>query len=107
MAVNIYLVFFHHWNTHQLQGLDRKYFVVCYGVSLIPATVYLFIETNDRGKIYGGAIVSQICAPRSCMRADLPQLWCWVAREWDFLRIAVLYVFMWYVLINPSVALCN
>ncbi|KAI4226765.1 MAG: hypothetical protein LQ349_006830 [Xanthoria aureola] len=78
MAVNIYLVFFRSYNTKQLRGLDHKYFVACYGFALVPSIIYLFINTRDRGKIYGGAI-----------------LWCWVSREWSFLRIAVLYVFMW------------
>lgn len=58
MAVNIYLVFFRSYTTRQLRALDRKYFVACYGFALIPAIIYLFIETKDRGKIYGGAVVS-------------------------------------------------
>ncbi|KAL8686574.1 MAG: hypothetical protein Q9218_007008, partial [Villophora microphyllina] len=78
MAVNIYLVFFRGYSTKQLRSLDHKYFIACYGLSLIPAVTYLFITTEDRGKIYGGAI-----------------LWCWVSKPWSFLRIAVLYVFMW------------
>ncbi|KAL8678366.1 MAG: hypothetical protein Q9186_005260 [Xanthomendoza sp. 1 TL-2023] len=78
MAVNIYLVFFRSYNTKQLRSLDHKYFIACYGLSLIPAIIYLFIETKDRGRIYGGAV-----------------LWCWVSNKWSFLRIAVLYVFMW------------
>ncbi|KAL8662029.1 MAG: hypothetical protein Q9202_005083 [Teloschistes flavicans] len=78
MAVNIYLVFFRGYNTKQLRGLDHKYFVACYGLSLIPAVAYLFIATEERGKVYGGAV-----------------LWCWIADDWAFLRIAVLYVFMW------------
>ena len=59
MAVNIYLVFFRSYNTRQLRALDRKYFVACYGFALIPAIIYLFIETEGRGKIYGGAVVSK------------------------------------------------
>ncbi|KAL8883442.1 MAG: hypothetical protein Q9192_007164 [Flavoplaca navasiana] len=78
MAINIYLVFFRSYNTKQLRGLDHKYVIACYGFALVPSIVYLFVETKDRGKIYGGAI-----------------LWCWVSNEWSFLRIAVLYVFMW------------
>ncbi|KAL8788525.1 MAG: hypothetical protein Q9195_007264 [Heterodermia aff. obscurata] len=49
-------------NIQQLRGLDRKYFVACYGLSLIPAIVYLFVDTKDRGKIYGGAIVGRMIA---------------------------------------------
>lgn len=64
MAVNIYLVFFRSYNTRQLRGLDHKYFIACYGLSLIPAIIYLFMETKDRGKIYGGAVVSISSAHR-------------------------------------------
>ncbi|KAL8639589.1 MAG: hypothetical protein Q9226_008856 [Calogaya cf. arnoldii] len=58
MAVNIYLVFFRSYNTKQLRSLDHKYFVACYGFALVPSIIYLFINTKDRGKIYGGAILS-------------------------------------------------
>ena len=58
MAVNIYLVFFRNWSTRQLRGLDHKYFIACYGISIIPAIFLLFVETKERGKVYGHAIVS-------------------------------------------------
>lgn len=61
MAVNIYLVFFRGYNTRQLRGLDHKYLIACYGLSVIPAIVYLFIKTKERGKMYGGAIASIPC----------------------------------------------
>lgn len=68
MAVNIYLVFFRGYNTKQLRGLDRKYFIACYGISLIPAITYLFINTKERGKIYGGAVVSTLTStPGDCI----------------------------------------
>lgn len=59
MAVNIYLVFFRGYNTKQLRSLDHKYFIACYGLSLIPAVAYLFVTTEERGKVYGGAVVSR------------------------------------------------
>lgn len=65
MAVNIYLVFYRGYNTRQLRGLDRKYFIACYGLALIPAIIYLFIETKERGKIYGGAVVSKSFSHRA------------------------------------------
>ena len=97
MAVNIYVVCFRNYITNQLKSLDHKYFIACYGLSLIPAITYLFINTKERGRIYGGAVVS--LAPSSTPLASLTiaQLWCWVSRDWDFLRIAILYVFMWSV----------
>ncbi len=58
MACNVYLTFFHKFNATQLRGLEWKYFVVCYGLPLIPAITYLCINNSSRGKIYGPATVS-------------------------------------------------
>ena len=58
MACNVYLALFHHYNTDLLRPLEWKYFLFCYGVPFIPAFVFLFIETNSNGKVYGDAIVS-------------------------------------------------
>lgn len=57
MALNVYLIFFHKYTVQQLRAMDWKYLVWCYGASFVPAFVYIFIETNSRGKIYGPAIV--------------------------------------------------
>jgi len=58
MACNVYLTFFHKFNADQLRALEWKYFLVCYGLPLVPAIVYLPIATQARGKIYGPATVS-------------------------------------------------
>ncbi|EAW24224.1 putative cAMP receptor-like protein [Aspergillus fischeri NRRL 181] len=81
MACNVYLTFFHKYNSEQLRQLEWKYVLFCYGPPFIPAFVYFFIETEARGKVYGSAI-----------------LWCWVSRPWDFLRIAVFYGPVWFVI---------
>ncbi|KAH1270026.1 hypothetical protein KXX33_008997 [Aspergillus fumigatus] len=81
MACNVYLTFFHKYNSEQLRQLEWKYVLFCYGLPFIPAFVYFFIETEARGKVYGSAI-----------------LWCWVSLPWDFLRIAVFYGPVWFVI---------
>lgn len=57
MAVNIYLAFYHHYSGKDLKRLEKWYFVVCYGLPLIPAVVLLCIKTEERGRIYGAAVV--------------------------------------------------
>ncbi|OJJ33072.1 hypothetical protein ASPWEDRAFT_43129 [Aspergillus wentii DTO 134E9] len=81
MACNVYLTFFHKYNSEQLRRLEWKYVVCCYGLPFIPAFVYFFIETRERGRIYGSAI-----------------LWCWVALSWDYLRIALFYGPVWFII---------
>jgi hypothetical protein len=57
MAVNIYLAFYRHYSGKDLKRLEKWYFVVCYGLPLIPAVVMLCIKTEERGPIYGSAVV--------------------------------------------------
>ncbi|KAL3469866.1 hypothetical protein BJX99DRAFT_240519 [Aspergillus californicus] len=82
MAFNVYLTFFRKYNSEQLRRLEWKYVTLCYGLPFSPAFVYFFVTTRSRGKVYGSAI-----------------LWCWVAPSWDFLRIAVFYAPVWFVII--------
>lgn len=60
MACNVYLTFFHKYNSERLRQLEWKYLVFCYGIPFIPAFTYLFIESRTRGAIYGSATV---CLP--------------------------------------------
>ena len=82
MAVNVYLALFQGWTAQRMRALEWKYFAGCYGAAFIPAFVYLFINTNSRGRVYGPAL-----------------LWCWVSPNWDFLRVATLYGIVWVAII--------
>lgn len=57
MAFNVYLTFFHQYNSSQLRKLEWKYFSLCYGVPFISAFVFLFIDVRDKGSMYGSADV--------------------------------------------------
>ncbi|KAI9707382.1 MAG: hypothetical protein M1836_000343 [Candelina mexicana] len=81
MACNVYLTFFRKYTASHLRALEWKYIVACYGIPLIPAFVYEFIDTKARGKVYGSAT-----------------LWCWISVQWDFLRVAVFYGPVWIVI---------
>ncbi|PLB33397.1 putative cAMP receptor-like protein [Aspergillus candidus] len=80
MACNVYLTFFHKYNSERLRQLEWKYLLFCYGLPFIPAFTYLFVVSESRGAIYGSAT-----------------LWCWVSDSWDFLRIATFYGPVWFV----------
>ncbi|OBT66779.1 hypothetical protein VE03_04004 [Pseudogymnoascus sp. 23342-1-I1] len=82
MAFNVYLTFFHRYSASQLRSLEWKYLLICYGVPLIPALVFVFTGTEDRGRIFGSAT-----------------LWCWITVEWNALRIAIFYGPVWVVLV--------
>lgn len=59
IAINVYLTLFRKYNAQQLKSLEWKYHVMCYGLPFVVALVYLFIETNQKGKIYGPATVKK------------------------------------------------
>lgn len=58
MSLNVYLTFFHRYSGNQLYALERYYIAINYGVPFVPAVIYLLIEGNDRGPMYGDATVS-------------------------------------------------
>ncbi|KAJ9650317.1 hypothetical protein H2198_010372 [Neophaeococcomyces mojaviensis] len=82
MACNVWLSFFRSYDATALRRLELKYLLACYGLPFIPAFIYLFVTTHERGRVYGPAV-----------------LWCWVAFEWDFLRVATFYGPVWIVIL--------
>ncbi len=57
MAINVYLTLFKKYNALQLKALEWKYHLMCYGCPFLVAFVYIFIDTESRGQIYGSAVV--------------------------------------------------
>lgn len=58
MACNVWLSFFRAYDTSALRRLEWKYIVACYGVPFIPGFIYIFVNTQERRKVYGAAVVS-------------------------------------------------
>ncbi|KAG9231112.1 G-protein-like protein coupled receptor [Amylocarpus encephaloides] len=86
MAVNVYLVFFHRYDSHRLKRLYWVYGVVCYGLPFIPAMFCLFYRTHKRGKMYGNAT-----------------LWCWIDGNWAPVRIYSYYAPIWIAILMALV----
>lgn len=61
MALNVMLVFFHHYNSRQLRRLEKWYIGFAYGVPFLPAFIYIVVEKVTRKRIYGPATVSGQC----------------------------------------------
>ncbi|OMP86829.1 Cyclic AMP receptor-like protein A [Diplodia seriata] len=82
MALNVYLTFFKNYNSVDLGGLELRYFVTCYGVCFVPALIYLVLDHSRlQTGIYGDAL-----------------LWCWVSKDWEWMRIAFFYGPVWVVI---------
>ncbi|EXJ54668.1 hypothetical protein A1O7_10009 [Cladophialophora yegresii CBS 114405] len=82
MACNVYLSFFRQYDALKLRGLEWRYLAACYGIPFLPAFVFLFVNSGDRGKVYGDAV-----------------LWCWVTTKWNALRIATFYGPVWLIIL--------
>lgn len=58
MALDTYLVVFYHFDAHTLHKLETKYIAAITTLTFIPAFIFLFINTPERGSIYGSQTVS-------------------------------------------------
>ncbi|KAF4541843.1 G-protein coupled receptor [Lasiodiplodia theobromae] len=82
MALNVYLTFFKNYNAIDLRNLELRYFIASYGICFIPALIYLALDQSSlKMGIYGDAV-----------------LWCWVGRDWEWMRIAFFYGPVWVVI---------
>jgi hypothetical protein len=71
MAINVYLTLFKKYNAQQLKALEWRYHVMCYGGPLFVALVYVFINTPERGRIYGPATVITALQANQHLAADI------------------------------------
>lgn len=104
MAINVFLVFFFRASPDSFRRWWWVYCIVCYGGPFIIALSLLFVRKAGRGPVYGGATVSDRTTLRSSSltpNAKLIlmtwrcQIWCWVDREWDEIRIYTYYMLIW------------
>ncbi|KAK3984964.1 hypothetical protein QBC44DRAFT_300154 [Cladorrhinum sp. PSN332] len=78
MAVNVFLIVFRNYEAQALKRLEWKYAIVITLFTFIPAFVFLFINTEEKGPFYGGVT-----------------LWCAIAPKWVLFRIVAYYVPIW------------
>ncbi|KAF3016175.1 hypothetical protein E8E14_010146 [Neopestalotiopsis sp. 37M] len=89
MAVNVYMVFFFAANPKSFLRYWWAYFIVCYGIPLIPSLVLLLVQGKASARIYGNATI-----------------WCWIDQRWTSLRIWTYYLPIWVcILLSSSIYL--
>jgi len=57
MAIDVYLIVFHRYDTDSLKRLEWKYMVGITIITFVPALVFLFIRTDEKGPMYGSVTV--------------------------------------------------
>ncbi|USP82638.1 hypothetical protein yc1106_09912 [Curvularia clavata] len=77
MATNVFLVFFNGYDAQQLRHLEKWYFALSYGIPGIPVLAYVILGRTGH-KIIGSAT-----------------MWCWVAVDVEWMRIAFFYAPAW------------
>ncbi|OTA55470.1 hypothetical protein K449DRAFT_311651, partial [Hypoxylon sp. EC38] len=85
MAVNVYMVFFFSANPNSFLRYWWAYFIVCYGIPLIPSLWLLIAHGGDGHNVYGNATI-----------------WCWIDKDWSNLRIYTYYLPIWVCIILSS-----
>lgn len=85
MAVNVYLTFYYKFDAQKLRKMEVPYLCLCYGIPFVVALTFIFIKTEEKGRMYGNAI-----------------LWCWISNDWDIFRIATFYGPVWYAHNSPA-----
>ncbi|KAK5652155.1 hypothetical protein OQA88_10797 [Cercophora sp. LCS_1] len=78
MAIDVYLIVFRCYDTASLRKLEWKYIVGITVFTFISALVLLFINTEEKGPMYGSVT-----------------LWCAIAPKWVLFRIVIYYVPIW------------
>lgn len=58
MAIDVYLVVYHRFETEALRKLEIYYITIITCIVAIPAIAFLFIHTPDKGPMYGSVTVS-------------------------------------------------
>ncbi|KAJ5778684.1 hypothetical protein N7520_001930 [Penicillium odoratum] len=81
MALDTYLVVFHHFDAHYLRKLEPKYIGGNTTLTFIPALAFLFIHSDEKGPVYGSETI-----------------WCSISPKWILLRLILYYGPVWLTL---------
>ncbi|KAH8726832.1 hypothetical protein GQ44DRAFT_758395 [Phaeosphaeriaceae sp. PMI808] len=80
MATNVFLVFWHGYDSQMLHHLEKWYFGFAYGIPAVPAITFVILDHHSQLRIIGPAT-----------------LWCWVRKDVEWMRIAFFYGPVWIV----------
>ncbi|KAL1896859.1 hypothetical protein Sste5346_004493 [Sporothrix stenoceras] len=81
MAIDVFLIVFYQYDANALRRLEIKYIGGITALTFVPAFVFLFVKTADKGHMYGSVT-----------------LWCAIAPDWVLFRIIFYYAPIWIVI---------
>ncbi|KAM3512729.1 hypothetical protein MY11210_003603 [Beauveria gryllotalpidicola] len=86
MAINVLLVFYFRATPDSFARWWWVYCLICYGGPFIIAMSLLLAKTGNKIPVYGEATI-----------------WCWVDRQWDYIRIYTYYMLIWICIVGSLV----
>lgn len=102
MALNVGLIFkVKRFDGSKIPDYEKWYGLIAYGVPAMAPIIYLIHDQMSSQRLIGPAIVSLTRSLTVTNANVILQLWCWVRKEFDWMRIAFFYAPMWYA---PSLA---
>ncbi|KAL4863342.1 hypothetical protein BDV12DRAFT_206634 [Aspergillus spectabilis] len=82
MTWNVVLVVFWQYEPDALRRLEKKYLAVITTLTFVPALVFLFIRSSDKGPLYGSVT-----------------FWCSISPNWVLFRIIFYYAPIWFLIV--------
>ncbi|KAH1487765.1 hypothetical protein LV164_002200 [Aspergillus fumigatus] len=82
MACDVFLVVYYQFDVRALRKLEIWYIAIITSLVSIPAIVFLFIHTPEKGPMYGGVT-----------------LWCSISPEWVVFRVVFYYGPIWFLIL--------
>ncbi|KAL3476694.1 hypothetical protein BJX99DRAFT_227543 [Aspergillus californicus] len=82
MTWDVILVVFYRYEPEALRRLEKKYFAIITTLTFIPALVFLFIRSADKGPLYGSVV-----------------FWCSISPNWVMYRIIFYYGPIWILIL--------
>ncbi|KAL4783606.1 hypothetical protein BJX76DRAFT_329546 [Aspergillus varians] len=82
MTIDVVLVVFYRYEPEALRRLEKKYFAIITALTFVPALVFLFIRSEDKGPLYGSVT-----------------FWCSISPNWVLYRIIFYYGPIWLLIV--------
>ncbi|KAL4925266.1 putative cAMP receptor (Car4) [Aspergillus undulatus] len=82
MTWDVVLVVLYHYKPEALRKLEKIYLAIITALTFIPALVFLFIRSDDKGPLYGSVT-----------------FWCSISPNWVLFRIIFYYAPIWFLIL--------
>ncbi|PKX89245.1 putative cAMP receptor (Car4) [Aspergillus novofumigatus IBT 16806] len=83
MACDVFLVVYYQFDVRALRKLETWYIAIITSIVAIPAIVFLFIHTPEKGPMYGSVT-----------------LWCSISPNWVVFRVVFYYGPIWFLILS-------